>query len=163
MPFLTIVSGTLTGQKVEIGEQDVTVGRASDNTFPINDPTISQHHCVIRRREQAFVLSDMESTNGTFVNGAAVTETEVKMGDQVRLGSVDCVFGSGGEGAGAPRIDDTMVIAPAVQPSNGPRQSPFDTKHERRGLWVVILITLAVLAVAAGGWFVFQLLNHGRV
>ena len=60
------------------------------NLLAISDPSLSRHHCVIRREADGYRIRDLESRNGTFVNGATVNESLLKHGDQISAG--DSVF-----------------------------------------------------------------------
>jgi ribosomal protein L27 len=77
----------------------VTLGRASNNDVVIPDPSVSRMHAVMKRNDDgAFLILDAGSSNGTTVNGSSVLvrghgpPTQVKPGDNVRLGRVECTF-----------------------------------------------------------------------
>jgi pSer/pThr/pTyr-binding forkhead associated (FHA) protein len=76
------------GQRFSVLES-LTVGRADDNAVPMPDDTfISTHHATFQHREGALWIVDLNSTNGTFVNGQKVTgEKNLRSGDRVQLGS----------------------------------------------------------------------------
>jgi Mg-chelatase subunit ChlD len=69
------------------------IGRAQGNTVVINDPTMSRQHARVRLEEDRFLLFDLGSANGTFVNGAQV-EAPVALadGDTVRFGEAEFTF-----------------------------------------------------------------------
>jgi pSer/pThr/pTyr-binding forkhead associated (FHA) protein len=67
------------------------IGRDLDNDLVLADPTISGRHAVLSRRDAAWWLEDLGSTNGTFVNAARLERTApavVRSGDVVQLGAV---------------------------------------------------------------------------
>jgi signal transduction histidine kinase len=65
----------------------VLIGRGSDQV-PLTDQTISRRHAELRREDGAWVLCDLNSANGTFVNGTRIRKpTRLKHGDQIKLGS----------------------------------------------------------------------------
>ena len=64
----------------------VTIGRATDNDLVIRDERVSRHHGRIAGRRGTLVYSDLESTNGSEVNGHRVTEVVLGAGDQIRVG-----------------------------------------------------------------------------
>jgi hypothetical protein len=77
----------------------VTLGRASDSDVVIPDPSVSRMHALMKQRDDGvFLMLDAGSSNGTTVNGVSVLArgqgppTEVKPGDNVRLGRVECTF-----------------------------------------------------------------------
>lgn len=76
------------GQRFSVLE-NLTVGRADDNAVPMPDDTfISTHHATFQNREGALWIVDLNSTNGTFVNGQKVSgEKKLRSGDRVQLGS----------------------------------------------------------------------------
>jgi Nif-specific regulatory protein len=64
----------------------VSVGRDVENALSIADPALSRKHCVIEARDSTFVIRDLGSRNGVFINGAPVTERQLADGDQIRIG-----------------------------------------------------------------------------
>src|SRR5207249_10651608 len=70
------------------------IGRDVENDIVIDDPRISRKHAEIRARFGRYVLRDLESTNGTFVNGERVKETVIGDGARIVLGSTELVFRS---------------------------------------------------------------------
>ena len=72
-----------------------TIGRRPDSDIQIDDLTVSGRHAVIRREASPYmeglselILCDLGSTNGTFVNGQAVTEHRLRGGDEIRIGMI---------------------------------------------------------------------------
>ena len=70
----------------------VTIGRDAANVLRLEDPMVSSRHCRIECKDDEFVLSDRESTNGTFVNGKAVAKTNLKHGDEIMIGRTRLCF-----------------------------------------------------------------------
>ena len=64
----------------------VSLGRVSENRIPINDLSVSRRHCVIVRQGEAYLLRDLDSHNGTFVNGVPVEEHYLEDGDRIDVG-----------------------------------------------------------------------------
>ena len=84
-------------------ESETRIGRGDQNNFQLNDPSISRDHALIRRVEGEYVLSDLDSSNGTFVNGQRVYEARrLAPGDRVRLANVEFAFN-----IDAPTLDPT--------------------------------------------------------
>ena len=69
----------------------LVLGRAPDCTFRLHDETVSRHHAEIRCEGGVWVISDLASTNGLYVNGRRVWRTELRRGDQVALGRASVV------------------------------------------------------------------------
>jgi transcriptional regulator with GAF, ATPase, and Fis domain len=65
---------------------EVSIGRDPSNTIHITDPAISRRHLVIRREGDRHIIRDLGSHNGTFVNGAAVSEHVLENGDTIKVG-----------------------------------------------------------------------------
>jgi pSer/pThr/pTyr-binding forkhead associated (FHA) protein len=141
MAKLVVLSEGLTGQSYELKVDKTTVGRVEDNAFQIAQPSVSSHHCEILLRGQDVVVVDLNSTNGTFINGKQITgEGILKPGQTLRLGQVDLRLDDGTGVAAAPaaaapapaakkKVDSTMVSSKGVsleQLEQG-GQSAFDT------------------------------------
>ena len=76
----------------ELGGDFVTIGRAPSNQIVVDHPSISAHHALLLRTGASYWLKDLNSTNGTLINGDCVTEVELKDGDTIRFGSVSAIF-----------------------------------------------------------------------
>ncbi len=89
MPKIHILSGVLEGKVIDLIEERTTVGRALDNMVRLEDGTVSHHHALLVQDGTDYKLRDLNSTNGTRVNGMRIVETKLHNGDQVRIGSVE--------------------------------------------------------------------------
>jgi pSer/pThr/pTyr-binding forkhead associated (FHA) protein len=76
----------------ELGGDFVTIGSAPSNQIVVDHPSISAHHALLLRTGASYWLKDLNSTNGTWINGDCVTEVELKDGDTIRFGSVSAIF-----------------------------------------------------------------------
>ena len=85
--LLEVMDGPHQGVTFDLAKGQVTLGRASDNFIVIDDDTVSGHHAVIRFAAGMFQLTDTDSTNGTYVNGERISQSILKSGDIVRLGT----------------------------------------------------------------------------
>ena len=93
--YLQVLSGTAAGQIVSL-EQDITVmGREPICQVVLSDPGVSRQHArLVKKSANTFVLEDLDSTNGTYLNSEAVTAHSLKDGDRFELGnSVHLKFG----------------------------------------------------------------------
>jgi hypothetical protein len=70
----------------------VTIGRLPDNTIVIDNTAVSSRHVRIAREGPQFVVEDLESTNGTFVNGEKVTKRALRHGDTILVGKHKIFF-----------------------------------------------------------------------
>ncbi len=81
------------GDRIELGEGKNLIGRLADCTVKISDGNTSRHHAQIHRAGSGFVISDLGSTNGTYVNGTQlVADHRLSDGDIVTVGSVSLRF-----------------------------------------------------------------------
>ena len=76
----------------ELVRDIVMIGRAPSNHIVIDHPTVSAQHALLLRVRDSYSLKDLNSTNGTQINGDFVTDAELKDGDTIRFGFVIAVF-----------------------------------------------------------------------
>ena len=91
-PRLVALSGPLKGQTFILGEGELSIGRLSSNTVHVTDIAVSRRHCVIKGEDGHFKIYDLESRNGSFVNGVPVKERLLEHGDRMEVGSSLFVF-----------------------------------------------------------------------
>jgi len=85
-----IVEGVKTFQ---LTEAVVNIGRRLDNTLVVDDPRVSRNHAQLRAIKGRYVLFDLDSTGGTFVNGQRANQTVLYPGDVISLAGVSLIFG----------------------------------------------------------------------
>ena len=87
-PHLILTSGPAAGAIYPLTASETILGRSETCEIPIDSPTVSRHHARITRQGDAFILDDLGSTLGTYVNGAAIGKNTCPLspGDQIRLG-----------------------------------------------------------------------------
>ena len=76
----------------ELGRDIVMIGRSPLNQIVIDHPTVSAQHAALLRTGASYSLKDLNSTNGTQINGVSITDAELKDGDTIQFGSVTAVF-----------------------------------------------------------------------
>ena len=81
-----------TQMEFELGERPITLGRGSDADVVVLDEKASRLHCGIRLWDGDFVLKDLKSKNGTFVNGQRIDLVKLHPGDEIRIGSFTLTF-----------------------------------------------------------------------
>ena len=87
--YLRILSGVGQGQVLPVAnEQPITIGRSSQATFAFDDALLSRKHCQIECRGALCRVMDLQSRNGTFVNGERITAQLIKPGDRIKVGSL---------------------------------------------------------------------------
>jgi two-component system, NtrC family, response regulator HydG len=92
MPSLVAISGPLRGATFSTDEEALNVGRDESNQVVVDDLAASRRHCVIRKDGERFNIVDLQSRNGTFVNGLPISERLLEHGDQVRIGTSVFLF-----------------------------------------------------------------------
>ena len=84
---LVVTSGSLAGQTLELSDAPVTIGRAPESTLVLTDDYASTHHARLVPRDGQWLIEDLGSTNGTYLDKAKVTRpTPVPPGAKVRIG-----------------------------------------------------------------------------
>ena len=132
MAKLVVLSAGMTGRTQELKVDKTTIGRLEDNTFQIAEASVSSHHCEVLLRGNDVVVRDLNSTNGTFINGEKVTEKAIKPGQILRLGQVELRLETDAPAAPTKKhLDQTLVMQRGVslnELEQGSRTSGFDTK-----------------------------------
>lgn len=95
MAKLVVLSEGFTGLTYELKVEKTTVGRLEDNAFQIPEQSVSSHHCELLQRVTDILVKDLNSTNGTFINGEQIKEATLKPGQILRLGQVEIRLESG--------------------------------------------------------------------
>jgi len=121
----------MTGRTHDLKAEKTTVGRVEDNSFQIAEPSVSSHHAELLLRGNDVIVRDLNSTNGTFINGEKVTESSIKPGQILRLGQIEMRLETDTPPASSKKpLDQTMVMQRGVsltELETGARRG-FDTK-----------------------------------
>ena len=161
MAKLVVLSEGFTGLTCELKADKTTVGRLEDNAFQIPEPSVSSHHCELTRRGADLLVKDLNSTNGTFINGEKVAEAVLKPGQILRLGQVEMRLESGAAAAAAASVgskkplEKTMVIGIKAQdleqgarPVNFEANAAFSKKSNKANkIFIAIGIGLVLVIV----------------
>jgi pSer/pThr/pTyr-binding forkhead associated (FHA) protein len=92
IPVLTGVRGPLNGRTFYLDEPVISLGRQSSNDIVIGDPLISRHHCVIRSEGEQHTIEDLNSSNGTYVNGTRVGIETLEEDSIIEFGASQFLF-----------------------------------------------------------------------
>ena len=112
--------GPLKGSVFSLEDAEFSVGRNPSNRLSVSDPSLSRQHCVIFLRDGQYQIRDLESRNGSFVNGVPVRERTLADGDEIQIGNSLFLFLAEDEastpvGASAPlRLDERSVLTGAT-------------------------------------------------
>jgi len=91
-PRIVAVNGSKKGATFPLTSEEITIGRESANAVSLNHASVSRRHCLIRRENDDFKIFDLDSYNGTFVNGIPVKEQVLAHADKLRIGSIELLF-----------------------------------------------------------------------
>jgi pSer/pThr/pTyr-binding forkhead associated (FHA) protein len=173
MAKLVILTPGLTGPAHELNVDRTTIGRVEDNLFQIAEPSVSSHHCEVHLRGTEVLIRDLNSTNGTFINGEKIAESVLKPGQTLRLGNVELKLDAPGAAAPAPgsapapakrQVEATMVIPRGVSLSeleSGGRPLGFDTskefskKRNKAGIYFWLGVAIMGLVIVVLLWIVY--------
>src|SRR5205085_421913 len=160
-PRLAFVAGPLKDSAVELGDAEVSIGRDSSNTVRVRDALLSRRHCVARREGEGFRLVDLDSLNGTFVNGRPVREHALAHGDEINIGESRILFLS--SDAEAPARDSNPVelserrmtaretvrlkVSDALAPAEGAGEKAQAFASLARDLTLLVKISTAINSV----------------
>ncbi|HUR96017.1 MAG TPA: FHA domain-containing protein [Gemmatimonadales bacterium] len=132
---LLVRNGLLKGRRLPVKVPVVNIGRAEFNDIVLADPSVSTSHAKLQRRDDIWMLSDLGSTTGTFVEGERVSgEVALVPGTTLKFGEVAVLFEPFDAATPVRRSSGTQVIS-AVLPSTGEHASPdTDTPAETPGV-----------------------------
>ena len=89
-PRLLAIAGPLKDSTFALPNGEIHIGRDPSNLLSISDPSLSRRHCALSRESDGYKIRDLDSRNGTSVNGVAVKEARLSHGDQISVG--DSIF-----------------------------------------------------------------------
>src|SRR5207245_10088306 len=92
----------------------VTIGREEGNAMRLNDERVSRYHAKVQVEDGDIILTDLDSTNGTRVNGTAIQIRRLRPGDQVSIGLTMLLFGT---------MEEIAARRAAAVPANGGGQA----------------------------------------
>jgi len=120
MPKVIVSIDGVVIKEVQLTKDRTTLGRRPYNDIVIDNLAVSGEHAVIQIIDSEAVLEDLNSTNGTYINGKAVKKQSLQNNDTIEIGKYKIRFQSDQAGAG---FDKTMVVKPASSTSGGPGAS----------------------------------------
>src|SRR6186997_876687 len=92
MATLYVLQGRDQGKSFDLLNGSQTIGRDACNSIQICDIEISRRHAEIRKDEEGFLLVDLDSSNGTFVNAQQISQRPLANGDRIQLGGSLLLF-----------------------------------------------------------------------
>ena len=151
-------------------KRNVTIGRHADNTIVLDDPLVSAYHARIDRKGVNYILTDLQSTNGTFVNNISIVSHILAHGDKIMIGGHAILFvGTELEKVYAEKekLDLNKTVMRGIGkkgriPSNSktiPRTEITPTNvNSSRPHRRIALVALSIFVLSLGGWY---LITHG--
>jgi pSer/pThr/pTyr-binding forkhead associated (FHA) protein len=149
--------GLMKGQRFELTAPLSHVGRGEHNDVPVLDDSVSESHAKVQRRDEAWWVIDMDSTNGTYVAGERVFgETRLTNGADVRFGGVKMSFRTFGGSQRATGETRVIVGVRGPDPKRAEQRlrelargvEPLEPPPDQRGaptlLWIALLLLAAV-------------------
>ena len=89
---IIIVSGSLSGSRFGLSPGQTEIGRSPACTVAVPDSEVAWRHCVVQQDDGRYVLRDLNTSGGTYVNGMRVTTRSLENGDQISIGDSVLVF-----------------------------------------------------------------------
>src|SRR5271170_5337456 len=127
--FLVTVAGPDKGHVFPLSEEfNVLLGRSRHTITRLSDLSVSRVHCEVEVKGKRIFVTDQDSGGGTFVNGKRITETELRVGDIVKIGETQLrVEGPAAEGD---VHSAKTILGPTVQPPPRPVLLTANRLHE---------------------------------
>ena len=107
---LIVMEGPSKGKKLDLGKNKISLGKKDDNDLVVDDRTVSRRHLEIDHTSDSFLLKDLGSTNGTYINGIKVKEAYLSPGDVIKVGNTRIEFVA---------FDERIKVEPADRESFG--------------------------------------------
>ncbi|HTB83270.1 MAG TPA: FHA domain-containing protein [Candidatus Sulfotelmatobacter sp.] len=133
MAKLVILNQGMTGRTLELNVERTTVGRVEENTFQIADASVSSRHAEILLHGTDIVIKDLNSTNGTYINGEKISEAPLKLGQTLRFGQVELRIDDG-KPVNTQQAPAVAAASPAPAPAPAPKRSEGGTMVMTRGV-----------------------------
>jgi len=110
MASLFVIQGRDQGRRVDLERPVVSLGRDGSNTIQLHDSEVSRNHAEVRHQNDAFLLVDLKSSNGTFVNSETVTEHALQSGDRVQIGRTLMIFTHAEDSSSIDLAEDVDIV-----------------------------------------------------
>jgi Nif-specific regulatory protein len=114
-PRLAAISGKLKGAIFAINEETLVIGRETAANLCIASASVSRRHCKIEKQDQGFVITDLDSLNGTFINDLPIRTRLLDHGDRLRIGDSQFLFltheGEATSKSSDVRLDEARIIS----------------------------------------------------
>ena len=149
MPKLILTTEAQGKIAYEFAERSITIGRAPDNMIVIDDPSVSSRHALLELSGDNYRLKDLESTNGTKVNGVPITDTLLRFEDRIRFGAIEARYEPDVRGSQPLPEFETIEVKPAessAAPASFANASPFRQRSTSRDPAQLVIFGIAAIA-----------------
>jgi hypothetical protein len=89
---IIIIKGPNIGEEFYLTKDKFSIGRSSDSDILLDDITVSRQHAIIEKHNNEFIMRDLGSLNGSYINGEIITESKLKNGDKLQIGKYIFLF-----------------------------------------------------------------------
>ncbi|MEI6055468.1 MAG: FHA domain-containing protein [Lentisphaerota bacterium] len=161
-PVLIVLSETDKGQTFPLTNKAYLCGRSTVNIISFKDPTVSSTHCeFVKSDSNTYLVRDMDSTNGTKVNGISIKSLELKNGDIIRLGKIELLYSLESDSQASTetktiidlsKVADSAPLKPMENVSRMPKSSNSKNEKLASQITVYVLIALAVAIIGLILW-----------
>ncbi|HWB01133.1 MAG TPA: ATP-binding protein [Pirellulales bacterium] len=111
MPSLFVFRGNDQGMRFDLDAAAVTIGREAANQIQLHDHEVSRRHAVIRCEAGTCTVSDLGSSNGTFINGRQVESQVLASGDELQMGSTQMLFTGAAHESANELVEKVDIVA----------------------------------------------------
>jgi hypothetical protein len=130
MARLLIKSGAAQAQAIELKPGVTRLGRSLESDYFLNDLTVSDLHCEIHFQNELVFVRDLDSTNGTFIDGLRITESELRPDQLLQLGQVELVLENIPSVVAIPQLPSVQhIVSHHVLPDGYPSCINHSARH----------------------------------
>jgi pSer/pThr/pTyr-binding forkhead associated (FHA) protein len=170
MVKLVVISDEMKGLEFELNDEKITVGRLPDNRIRLDHSAVSSHHAEMTRKGDDYLVRDLNSTNGTRVNGQRIVETRLYHGDTIGFAHIQMQYISTSRAAPQPlpspskkTVDLTasqINLGMTKKPQGFASSSPFSARQKKAkfkkvfqvlalvaGIVGVVLLIIAIISI----------------
>lgn len=145
------ITGDASSVPFELTDALISIGRAAENAIVLADPSVSGRHAQLQLAGDDYQLVDLESTNGTRVNGETIRSVLLHPGDRIRFGKVEACFECEVSATAQPLPEREAVPVSAaevsVRPADFQNASPFQKRTSQKDGARLALYGVAAVAI----------------
>jgi signal transduction histidine kinase len=120
VPSLFVIQGGDQGKRFELDEREMTLGRDSSNRVQLHDTEVSRRHAELKQVQDGYLLVDLHSSNGTYVNSTRIDQRILQSGDRVQIGRTLMIY-TGPDDWSAENLAEAVNIVGQAHDEGGSR------------------------------------------